>query len=79
VGPAGIFFRLASTERVVIAMYDVRGHLVRQLADDRLPGGEHVVTWDGRDAHGLLAPAGHYFARYQAGASTRTARIVRLE
>ena len=37
-----------------------------------------TFTWDGRDDHGTLAPAGLYFVRIAQGASAATARLVRL-
>lgn len=49
-----------------LAIHDLRGRLLRVLADGRLPGGEQSVTWDGRDGDGRLQPAGVYLCRLEA-------------
>ncbi len=72
-------FALASPERVRLAIYDVRGTLVRRLADQSMPAGEHSLTWDGRDDNGRTASSGIYFVRLIAGAVTETRKIVMLK
>ncbi len=58
-----IRFATAREGRVTLALYDVKGRLVRTLASGRFPAGQHVVTWDGRDDRGADAPSGVYLAR----------------
>jgi flagellar hook assembly protein FlgD len=48
---------------VRLAIHDVRGALVRVLADGPLAAGDHRYTWDGRDDRGLQVPSGLYLAR----------------
>lgn len=65
-----IRFTLASPsdgERVHLAIYNLRGELVRELVDQSLPTGEHAVRWDGRDVRGRPVAAGVYLYRLQAG------------
>jgi len=54
----------ATTSRV--AVYDVRGALVRRLQSGALGAGAHRVAWDGRDAAGARVRPGLYFARADA-------------
>ena len=55
-------------------VFAANGRLVRSFPS--LKAG--TFTWDGRDEHGMLAPAGLYFVRIAQGASVATARLVRL-
>jgi hypothetical protein len=59
-------FRLKYPERVELAVYDVRGRLVRPLVGEQVPDGLHRVEWDGRNADGARVPAGTYFFRLHA-------------
>jgi subtilisin family serine protease/chitodextrinase len=59
-----------------VAIYDVRGRLVRtgNLEGPR----QGVWVWDGRDRGGSVAPPGLYFARLSEGSKVARARIVLL-
>lgn len=54
---------LAADGPVRLAVYDLRGALVRVLGDGPLAAGDHVFSWDGRDERGVAAPSGVYLAR----------------
>jgi M6 family metalloprotease-like protein len=56
-------FTLGDAGHVTIAVYDVKGTLVRTLVDQALPGGEHTAEWDGNDAQGSSVSTGVYFTR----------------
>ncbi len=60
-------FVLAEPCPVRIAIYDLRGRLIRTLVDDRRPAGEFTAEWDGRDASGSPAASGVYLCRMTAG------------
>lgn len=63
-----IAFTLPAAARVELAIYDLRGQLVRTLlAGRQLPAGRQECAWDGRDEQGNAAPAGAYLYRLQAG------------
>ncbi|MBK7701386.1 MAG: S8 family serine peptidase [bacterium] len=62
-----IRFELARDDAPRLAVYDVRGQLVRELlAGEPLAAGPHAVVWDGRDDAGHEAPSGLYLARLLA-------------
>jgi hypothetical protein len=67
-GPQAMRLRAASGAPVRVTIHDVGGRLIREVGVFRAnaPGGIEV-TWDGRDADGLLVPAGVYFARGTGG------------
>jgi len=63
-----IRFELAHDGSPRLAVFDVRGQLVRSLlAGAPLAAGPHAVIWDGRDDAGREAPSGLYLARLVAG------------
>ncbi|MBN2289767.1 MAG: DUF4091 domain-containing protein, partial [Candidatus Glassbacteria bacterium] len=64
--------------RARLEVYDLRGALVRTLADeDREPGTYHVF-WDGTDNSGAAVGSGVYFYRLRAGDFVRTRKMVLL-
>lgn len=65
--------------RVRIAIYDVRGALVRALVDEDRTAGSYVATWDGRADDGTLAASGVYFYSMRAGDYVASRRMVLLK
>lgn len=70
---------LAAGGPVNLAVYDVRGRVVRDLVNEVMPAGAHVVTWDGGDVSGRPAAPGVYFARLEAGSLERKVKLVKTE
>jgi glutamine amidotransferase-like uncharacterized protein len=58
-----------------VRVYDVRGHLVRELLDSSLAAREHTVQWDGRGDNGAFVAAGVYFARIESAGSSLTRKL----
>ena len=56
-------FRLEEAADVSIAIWDVRGRLVRQLVRGQQPAGSHQAIWDGNDDDGRALATGTYFYR----------------
>jgi flagellar hook assembly protein FlgD len=54
-GNTTLYFSLAEKMRVHLAVFDLRGRLVRELVDEDRGPGAHAVAWDGRDAEGISA------------------------
>jgi triacylglycerol esterase/lipase EstA (alpha/beta hydrolase family) len=78
-GPARLTFTLAEAGPVRLGLYDLGGREVRALARGERGAGRHTVAWDGLDGRGGAAPPGVYFARLEAGGTTLTRRLVRLD
>ena len=60
---------------VNLAIYDVRGRLVRPLVDGKLEAGRHSVVWDGRNTSGRPVASGLYFSTLQTGDKTYTRKM----
>jgi hypothetical protein len=61
-----------------LAIYDIRGQMLRLLHNGSADKGRHVVNWNGMDERGRQCPAGVYFYRLTAGPYTETRRMVLL-
>lgn len=73
-----ISFTLPADSRVRLEILDLRGRLVRTLADEDLAAGEHRREWDGRGMDGDAAPNGIYFYRLLTGGRVQTVGKVLL-
>ena len=63
---------------VRLAVYDIRGSMVRQLLNEVQPAGRGEVLWDGRDRRGSAVASGIYFYRVEARGLAQTRRLVLL-
>jgi hypothetical protein len=73
---AVLAFELPAVGDASLAVFDLRGRLVRRLFSGRAPAGRTSVTWDGDDARGVPAPPGAYFARLTAGSGEKVVKFV---
>jgi glucose/arabinose dehydrogenase len=73
-------FRLDREADCALEVFDLRGSRAAVLAPAaRRAAGDHVFTWDLRDARGQRVPAGIYLARLDVEGRRVARRIVRLE
>jgi uncharacterized delta-60 repeat protein len=70
---ATVQFELLEASQVILAVYDLNGREVARLADERLPSGKHVRTFEA----GSL-PAGIYLVRLQAEGWTLSRKVALL-
>jgi len=71
-----IRFALPEAGHVTLAVYDINGRLVRNLAAGRLEAGQHSVVWDGRDGTGRAVASGVYVYRLTAPQGVVMRRMV---
>ena len=72
-------YAIASPSEVTLAIYNVRGDLVRMLLDhDRHAAGDYTARWDGRDQQGHLVSGGVYFYTIRTEAFCFTKRMILL-
>ena len=72
-----ISFDAADAGLARLAVFDVRGVLVRQLFDLNVDAGPHAVVWDGNDEKGMHVGSGVYLVRLDVSGQ-RSARSVTL-
>jgi flagellar hook capping protein FlgD/pre-peptidase len=75
-GSARMAFSLPAAGTARLAIYGLRGELVRTLANGALAAGRHDVSWDGRDARGNAMPSGTYFVRLEGFGRSAVTRMV---
>ena len=73
-----IIFSLPQAVRVHLAIYDVRGSLVRTLIDSNQSAGEKVINWDGLNENGVRVSSGVYFCRLKTAEETASKKMVLL-
>jgi hypothetical protein len=66
-GTTRLSFELARAETVTLQVFDVKGRLVRTLADGPLEAGPHGFEWDGRNERGDRVGSSVYYGRLQVG------------
>ena len=71
-----IHFDVARSGQVRLGVYDLRGHLVRDLVTGSMEPGRHHTVWDGRDRSGRTAAAGVYFVRMTGDGKSLTRKMV---
>lgn len=70
-----IRFSLREATRVKLEIRNVRGQLVKVLANDRFNAGQHTLSWDGTDESGRQVASGIYLTYFQAGGEVRTRKM----
>ncbi|NNF08044.1 MAG: carbohydrate-binding protein [Candidatus Eisenbacteria bacterium] len=61
---------------VTVAIFDVRGRLVRTLVDESVASGTHTVSWDGKDNDGRPLASGIYYHRLETGGRAHMGKMV---
>lgn len=76
-GTGDLKFRwdLARSGQVKLAIYDLRGRLVRKLVDGELAGGPHEFNWLGTDDMGRQSPSGVYLVRFDTDSTHGTTKV----
>jgi hypothetical protein len=70
-----IEFTLAEPGVVELAVFDLRGRLIRKLDHEYRSAGHYQVTWSGQDWSGRSVPTGTYFCRLIAAGKSQTAKV----
>jgi hypothetical protein len=76
---ATIDYSLKEFGEVAIAVYDVKGRLVRQLVQTNNPGGSFTTHWDGTDAAGKQMSNGIYYLSMQSDAYRASRKLLLLK
>ncbi len=74
-----IAFSVAENGHVLLAIYDVRGRLVRTLVNEPRGVGSYRAVWDGKTDTGTRASSGVYFYRVSAGRFQSTKKMLLLK
>ena len=70
-----IRFTMYHDAQVQLAIYDLRGRLVRELVAGSRSEGSYSELWDGTNRFGSPVPSGVYLCRLQAGRDVVTRKV----
>jgi PKD repeat protein len=73
-----IQFSLPAASRVSLSVFNTRGQRIRTLVQNRMPGGQHRITWDGRDDDNRNVGSGVYLIRLETGKTVTSTKCVLL-
>ncbi len=74
-----ISFNIPVNSHVTLKIYNVKGELVKTLADNDYTPGTYEALWNGRNDNGVQVSAGIYLYRLNANSFTETKRMVLLK
>jgi hypothetical protein len=74
-----IAYSLPVTSNVRLDIYNLKGQLVRTLANGEMPAGRHNVAWNGRDMNNKAVASGVYFYRVSTPMATQTKRMLLMK
>ncbi len=69
-------FRLDSPSRIQLAVYNLQGQKVRQLAQGSWPAGLHQLPWDGRNSLGQEVASGTYLLLLDNGRQSQSESLL---
>ncbi len=71
-----IRFTVPKFQNISLIVYDLLGRKVRTLVNEERHAGEHRVTWDGTNDHGIGVASGVYFYQLKAGELVKTQKML---
>ncbi|MEN8007985.1 MAG: FlgD immunoglobulin-like domain containing protein, partial [Candidatus Krumholzibacteriota bacterium] len=74
-----IRFELEKPQQARVAIYDVKGRVMKVVADGHLEAGPHTRVWQGRDSGGRQVPSGVYYVRMETRDRTDHHKIMLLK
>lgn len=73
------YLEIPQTGNVTIRVFNATGQLIRELLNDELHGGIHIVQWDGATTNGTQSAAGVYFAQVKYQSMIRSIKLILLK
>ena len=74
-----IVFYVQQPGNVKLAVYNVKGQIVKVLADEIMSAGENGLIWDGRNDRGNPVSSGVYFVRLQSKTDRLIKKIILMK
>jgi hypothetical protein len=74
-----ISFDMPAASNANLSIFNVKGQLVRTLADGTLDFGKHSYVWNGKDSTGNTVTSGIYFYRLTSGNHVETRKMMLMK
>jgi len=76
---ADIQLTVKQEDKLCLSVYNLKGERVKRMFAGHLSKGTHSLRWNGQDESGRVLGNGVYLISLQAGAHTRTQKIVLIK
>ena len=73
-----INYRIDQTAQMRVAIYDIKGQLIKTLVQERQPPGFYSFKWEGTDALGNEVASGTYLYRLEVGEFIQVKKLTLL-
>ncbi len=74
-----INYTLSEQSSVSLKIFDMNGHLVKELFDGSQHAGEYIVDWNGQNSKGIQLNAGMYFVKLVSNNVIQTIKLCKLK
>jgi len=74
-----ISYNLVEDAIAELAIYNIRGELVRSFGESNQKAGEHLVVWTGADTNNNPVSSGMYFYRLTVAGGTYTRKLILMK
>ncbi len=71
-----ITFEILENSDIKLNIYDLNGHLVRELMNGFKSAGTHSCTWNGKDENGITVSNGIYLYRFSSESFSLTRKMI---
>ncbi len=75
---ARISFGIPKESEVSLTVYNSIGQVVRQLLNQKMGAGQHIIAWDGMDSAGQSVQSGIYYCQMRAADFQQVIKMVRI-
>jgi hypothetical protein len=73
-----ILYQVPHQSHISLKIYNLKGELIRTLAEADHAAGIYHLTWDGLDDAGAMSASGQYIYRYVADGFVKSNKMIKL-
>ncbi len=73
------FYLTQPEEKISLAVYNIKGQLIRNFSEKQLNSGRHEIIWDGKSQNGSRVASGIYFYHLETSKEGKTGKMLLLE
>ncbi len=74
-----ISFSLEKKSTITLSIYNIKGQLINELAEDMYSQGTHTIEWDGAEERGKRVTSGIYFIRLKTSDSEVVRKVALIK
>jgi len=74
-----ISYNLPNSGTTTLNIYNIKGQLIKQLADEIQSAGQHIINWNGKDNKAQTVASGMYLCRITSAGKQETLKMLLLK